>query len=110
MKARILAGVLAASVALASGSKPVAGGGVQAPGTVEVHTSNETVPAGSTAQVKFSFTQPRPISSTGPRMYMDTYSIEGIATFSPLGTTAGIGYVANKYLTVQLISPDNDLG
>lgn len=113
MKSFLMLGLCSLAV---FGGGPVNGGGggttpgVQAPGTVEVRTLNERVPAGSTVQAKFLFTQPRPISSTGPRMYVDDYSVNGISAFSPNGDTAGVGFVLNKYLNIEVISPDSDFG
>lgn len=92
---------------------PAHGGGgsdTSGPGTAEVRTLNERVPAGGTVQVKNLLTQPNPISSGGAGVALDGFSVDGVAITSPLGDTAGAAVVRDGVLYVSVISPSSDFG
>jgi hypothetical protein len=87
------------------------GGGNPAPAnTAEIRISNETIPAGGTVQVKFSLTEPHPITSTGSNYALDGMSVDGVALWSPVGDAGGIGLVKNDSLYINAISPSGSLG
>ena len=86
------------------------GGGVTAPGTAEVRTLSEKIPAGGTVQVKHLLTQPVPISSGGPRISTYSFSVNGVSATSPLGDTAGVALFQNGSLSIAIVSPSSDYG
>jgi|SRR5579859_4569877 len=87
-----------------------AGGGQNPPGTAEVRTLSERVPAGGTVQVKFLLTQPRPISSGGAGTPVNGFTVDGVFIFSPMGDAAGAAVVQNGSLFISVISPLSDFG
>ncbi len=84
--------------------------GVTPAGAAEVRTLSERIPAGGTVQVKYLFTQPRPITGGAARFSMYSLSIDGVSISSPLGTTAGAAVVNNGVLSLSILSPDGDFG
>jgi hypothetical protein len=109
MTIRLMAiSVFAVGIILAGG-KP-GGGGVTPPGTAEIRTFSETVPAGGTVQVKSMLTQPHPISSGGGSFALDGLSVDGVAVSSPSGTTVGAAVVQNGNLYLSVFSPSSDFG
>lgn len=78
-------------------------------GSAEVRTLSETIPAGGTVQVKYLLTQPRPISTGGPRIRA-AFSVNGISAFSPLGDTAGVALLQDGMLSINIVSPQSDYG
>jgi len=110
-----LIGVAALSAAGGQGSgKPGGGGGggggTTPAGVVEIHTSNEKIPAGGTVQVKYLLTTPRPISGGGPKLFDYGFAVNGVAISSPQGDTAGVALSNNGMLAVEIISPNSDFG
>ncbi len=108
-----MAGTFATGLLLAASgaANPSGVGGVTAPGAGEVRTLSETIPAGGTVQVKYLLTQPRPISTGGPRkLATDGFLVNGIGITSPNGDAAGVGLVKDGFLSVTIISPDSDYG
>ena len=104
--------VCVSSLALAAGGGGGAGGtgGVPAPGTIEVRTFSEKIPAGGTVQVKHALTTPQPIMTGGGSMYTDSFVIDGVAVFSPLGDTAAAAFLQGGYLYIGIVSPNADFG
>ena len=86
------------------------GGGTTAPGTAEVRTLSERVPAGGTVQVKHLFTQPVPITSGGTNFLLDGFTVDGVSVTSPLGDTVGAALVKNQMLCLYFVSPNSDFG
>ena len=86
------------------------GGGTAPPGTAEVRTLSERVPAGGTVQVKHLFTQPVPITSGGTSFLLDGFTVDGVSLFSPLGDTAGAAVIQNQMLCIYAVSPGSDFG
>ena len=104
--------VIAPLVSAGSGSGGTGGGvgGVTPPGAAEVRTLSERIPAGGTVQVKYLFTQPRPITTAGPRTNYWDFSVLGVSASSPLGDTAGAALMLNGVLSLQIVSPNGDYG
>ncbi len=100
--------ILTASTLLGGGSGTTTG--ITPAGSAEVRTLNERVPAGGTVQVKYLLTQPRPISTGGPRLITYDFSVAGVSAFSPLGDTAGAALAHDGQLSISIISPASDYG
>lgn len=96
--------------ATSGGGGAAGGGGVTAMNAAEVRTPSEHVPAGSTFQTKFLFTQPRPIGSAGSTLDIGAFEVNGVSIFSPLGDAVGAAVWGNGLLTVNVISPSGDFG
>src|SRR4051794_32268528 len=105
MKRILLAGMATAALLSASGKQ-----NPTPANTAEVAVSSQTVPAGGTAQVRFTLTEPQPITSTGAGYAMDAMSVDGVALWSPLGDAGGVGVIKNGKLYVSAISPSGNLG
>jgi hypothetical protein len=67
-------------------------------------------PPGGTVQLKFSLTEPRPISSTGTTMDASGFSVDGVAVSSASPTSAGLGVLRKGKLRIIAVSPNGDLG
>jgi hypothetical protein len=110
----IVLAVLISSAVLAQKGGGVGGGGgggVTPPGLGEVRVPNEKIPAGGTVQMKFSLTQPRPISTGGPSVAKHPgFSVNGVAATSLLGDAAGVALDQNGALAISVISPNSDFG
>jgi hypothetical protein len=104
----LIFGIFAAGALLAGGG-PI-GSGITPAGAAEVRTLSERVPAGGTVQVKYLLTQPRPISTAGPKVYMGDFSVNGVSASSPLGDAAGVALAQNGYLSIAIVSPNSDYG
>jgi hypothetical protein len=102
----IFSGVVVASAVIASGGS---GGGhnPDPSGTAEITISSSIVPAGGTAQVRFSLTEPVPISSTGGRSLLQA---DGLAIWSSNGVASGVGLLKNGVLTFRAVDPTGVLG
>jgi hypothetical protein len=109
MKILILS-ALAASAVLASGSGRGGAGDVTPTNAVEVRTLSTRVPAGATFQAQYLLTQPRPIGSGGSSISIDSFDINGVSIFSPLGDAAGSAVWDSGLLRVNVISPSGDYG
>lgn len=108
MNNKILIMSLAAASSIFASGGSGGGGGVPVPGTAELRISSELVPAGGTAQVKYSFTNPEPIMSGG--IGMDDWGLFGISLWSPAGDAAGVGLTKAGKLFITTVSPLGDLG
>ena len=111
----LLMSVATALIASGPGGGTAGGGGTGGGGTtltnaVEVRTLNERVPAGTTFQAKFILTQPHPIGSGFAAMFIDTYAVNGVSIFSPLGDAAAAAVWQNGFLNVNVVSPSGDYG
>jgi hypothetical protein len=94
-----------------SGGKVGGGGGeTTPPNAVEVRIPSERIPGGATVQMKYLFTQPRPIGSSGSRIATHGFSVNGVSIFSPQGDAAGAAVWQNDDLSVSIISPSGDFG
>jgi hypothetical protein len=98
------------SAAEASGKKPVTT--PKPPGPPEIKILNETTPPGGTVQLKFSLTEPQPITTgTGKfRMPKAATSTRGIAMFSSSGDVFGTAVVQGTDVQVLYVSPNSTLG
>jgi hypothetical protein len=105
-KNKIMIAGLAAAVALTAAGKQ----NPTPPNTAEIFVSSETVPAGGTVQVKFSLTEPHPISSSGAGYALAGMTVDGVAVWSPAGDAGGVGVVKNGSLYIAAISPSGSLG
>ena len=125
MRVLFLSVVSAATLLAATGSGGGTGGGgtggggtggggtttgITAPNAAEVRSLNARVPSGTTFQAQFLLTQPRPIGSAGSRLFIDSFQVNGVAIFSPLGDAAGAAVWQNGFLTVNVVSPNGDYG
>ena len=106
----MVVGAAALAASGGSGSGGSGGGGVTAPGAAEVRTLSERIPAGGTVQVKYLLTQPRPISTGGPKLATEDFVVNGVAIASPLGDSVGAAVAENGTLSVQVVSPLSDFG
>lgn len=95
-------------VLFASGGKTT--GGITPAGTAEIRSLSEIIPAGGTVQIKQLFTQPRPITSGGSKLFTNDMTVDGISLVSPLGDAAGVGVISNGTLAISVISPSSDFG
>src|SRR5437762_4133368 len=75
---------------------------------VELGIRNVQAPAGGTAQVQVSLTEPKPIS-TGDFGF-DFGGFAGIALFSPGNDALGVAVAQGDFLTVSIVSPAVTLG
>ena len=80
------------------------------PGTAEIRISSEIAPPGGTAQVKFSFTEPRPILSSGSLMAIGGMLVDGVAVWSSTGNAGGLGVLKDGVLTLTTVDPTGLLG
>ena len=80
------------------------------PGTAEIRISSEIAPPGGTAQVKFSFTEPRPILSSGSLMAIGGMLVDGVAVWSSTGNAGGLGVLKDGVLTLSTVDPTGVLG
>jgi hypothetical protein len=103
-------GVFVWGSALVGAAAIAIGGGITAPTAAEVRTLSERVPAGGTVQVKYLLTQPRPITTGGPRAFTYGFSVAGVSITSPLGDAAGAALVQDGVLAISIISPNSDYG
>ena len=101
----IIVGLTAIKALCAAG-----GHNVTPPNAAEIAVSSAAVPAGGTAQVRFTLTQPRPIMSTGTGVVLDGFGVNGIALWSPNGVACGVGSVQNGVLQFSAIDPTGLLG
>jgi len=101
----ITAGLLASAALLAAGKQ-----NPTPANTAEVRVSSEMIPPGGTVQVKFSLTEPQPITSTGSSFAMGVMSVDGVAVWSPAGDAGGVGVLNNGQLHISAISPSGNLG
>ena len=99
---------VAAVTALAGAGKQVQN--PTAANAAEVAISSATVPAGGTAQLSFTMTQPRPILSTGTGFDLAGFDVNGIALWSTNGLACGVGSVHNGVLTFSAADPSSVLG
>jgi hypothetical protein len=86
------------------------GGGGNTATTSEVKTLSERIPAGGTVQAKYLLTQPRPITTGGPRVPTYGFAVLGVSATSPLGDTAGAALMQNGALAISIVSPSSDYG
>lgn len=78
---------------------------------IGLRVSEETVPAGSVAQIKVSVTEPKPIIHGEMAMGMDfSFDLLGIALYSSEGTVSGIAYRKPGGLQVRFTDPSATMG
>ena len=78
---------------------------------IGLRVSEETVPAGSVAQIKVSVTEPKPIIHGEMAMGMDfSFDLLGIALYSSQGTVSGIAYRKPGGLQVRFTDPSATMG
>ncbi len=78
---------------------------------IGLRVSEETVPAGSVAQIKVSVTEPKPIIHGEMAMGMDfSFDLLGIALYSSQGTVSGIAYRKPGGLRVRFTDPSATMG
>lgn len=113
----IIGGLAAASLAFASGGSGGSSGGSSGgghnptpTGAAEVLVSSAVVPSGGTVQVRFTLTEPRPISSTGGRVSLSSFRANGISLWSANGEACGAGVVIDGTLYFSAIDPSGILG
>ncbi len=113
MKAVVCLALLG-TVGLASGGGKTGGGGTTTTTTIAgFAVSQETVPAGSVAQVKVFLTEPKPISGGSTSMSFDPSFFDaalGIAMFSPTGDVHGTALYRSGGLSLHCVSPNGTYG
>jgi hypothetical protein len=83
------------------------------PTNPEVKVLNETLPAGGMVQLKFSLTEPTPISTGTTSTGFDSATfdaIDGIQLFSDTGDVFGAAVVHGTSVQVQYVSPGGTFG
>ena len=111
-----LSGLMVASLAFASGGsggrEDRSGGGHNPTpiGAAEVLVSSAAIPSGGTVQVRFTLTEPRPISSTGGHVSLSNFSANGISLWSANGEACGAGVIKDGILYFSAIDPSGVLG
>ncbi len=112
----ILCGLAAASLAFASGGSGTSGGSSGSghnptpAGAAEVLVSSAVIPSGGTVQVRFTLTEPRPISSTGGHVSLGNFQANGISLWSANGEACGAGVIKDGVLYFSAIDPSGVLG
>lgn len=79
----------------------------------EIRILSEIQPAGGTVQIKFSLTEPRPISTGSTSTFLDegTFdSVFGVELFSAAGDVYGTAVVRGTALQVNYVSPNATFG
>jgi hypothetical protein len=95
-----------------AGGKPSLSG-VNPSASPEIRILNETQPAGGTVQVKFSLTEPRPISTGSTSTFLDGATFDtvyGVELFSATGDVFGTAVVNGTALQVNYVSPNATFG
>ncbi len=100
----LLPGVLLAVSLMGSGGRD------SSSGPAEIAVSNSVAPAGGTAQVTFSMTEPQPIGSTGSGFALHRFGVDGVALWSPSGEACGVGLIQDGVLRLNAIDPSAELG
>jgi hypothetical protein len=81
------------------------------PGGVSLRVTEERVPPGGTAQMKFEVTEPKPISTGRGRMAFGGFpAIDGVAVISPAEDTFGVAIVNGGEIALSLVSPSATFG
>lgn len=102
----IVATALSAAALFGSGQKQ----NPNPPNAVEVRVSSAVVPSGSTVQLQYSLTEPKPIMSTGSSFDMGGFDAWGISLWTPTGDACGVGTIVNGKLNFVGIDPTGSLG
>ena len=80
------------------------------PNVAEIAISKELAPPGGTVQLKYSLTEPRPISTGAFFLDVGALTVDGVAVSSTAPTSMGLGFVRNGRLYISAVSPAGDLG
>ncbi len=80
------------------------------PNVAEIAISNEIVPPGGTVQLKYTLTEPRPVSSGAFYFETGLFLVDGVAVSSNAPSSMGLGYLKDGKLYLSVISPAGDLG
>ncbi len=79
---------------------------------IEPRIVSETLPAGGMMQIKFDFTSPHPITTSGTEFALDFSfdGVEGVSMMSPAGDAYGVAIIQGQSFRANLVSPLASLG
>jgi len=82
------------------------GGGTGVPGVSEIRANSPVVPAGGTAQIQFSLTEPKPIMTGTGRFSLDySDALFGASVYSTGGDAYGLAAYRNGGVNLTFVSP-----